>query len=87
MPVLHTQIVTFSNIPFEYQFLSLKTSSSFPIFPMNKRKIITHMSQLDSQSDPFQNDPGFSSKTAIYRVKILDKKPLLIPGYIGDISP
>ena len=45
------------------------------------------MSQLGSQSDPFQNDPDFSSKTAIYRMKILDKKPLLIPGYIDDISP
>ena len=86
MPVLHTQIVTFFSIPFEYQFLSLKTSSSFPIFPMNKRKIITHMSQLGSQSDPLQNDSDFSSKIAIYRMKILDKKPLLIPGYIDDIS-
>ena len=54
---------------------------------MNKRKIITHMLQFGSQSDPFQNDPDFSSKTAIYRMKILDKKPLLIPGYIDDVSP
>ena len=45
------------------------------------------MLQFGSQSDPFQNDPDFSSKTAIYRMKILDKKPLLIPGYIEDISP
>ena len=45
------------------------------------------MSQLGSLSDPFQNDPDFSSKTAIYRMKILDKKSLLIPVYIDDISP
>ena len=45
------------------------------------------MLQIGSQSDLFQNDPDFSSKTAIYRMKILDKKPLLIPGYINDISP
>ena len=45
------------------------------------------MSQFESQSDPFQNDPDFSSKTAIYKMKILDKKPLLIPGYIDDVSP
>ena len=52
---------------------------------MNKRKIITHMLQFGSQPDPFQNDPDFSTKTARYRMKILDKKPLLIPGYIDDV--
>ena len=48
--------------------------------------MITHTSLLVNRLDILQTDLDFSSEISSYRIKTLDNKPLLIPGYIDDVS-